>query len=55
MGACCQKLESVDHVDTIDDLKEVIRNDINLFKTQHKYISEDKVIKILKLHRVLKM
>lgn len=43
MGGCCQKLESIDHVESLEDLKYIIQTDLELFKKQNKTLIEDKV------------
>ena len=43
MGACCQKLESIDHVYNLYDVKYVVSNDIDLFVLQNRIITDDKV------------
>jgi len=43
MGACCQRLDSIDHVNDIYDLQIVVKSDIDFFMRQNKIISEDKV------------
>jgi hypothetical protein len=43
MGACCQKLESIDHVFDINDVRYIVTNDIDLFVLQNKIITDDKV------------
>ena len=44
MGNCCQKLDTIDHVNTLDDLKYIIKIDIEMFLKQQKVLTEDKVI-----------
>ena len=43
MGACCQKLESIEHVNNLYDLRFIVSNDIDLFVLQNKIITDDKV------------
>ena len=43
MGVCCTKLESVDHVESIDDFKQLVSKDMSMFRNHHKLLSEDKV------------
>jgi hypothetical protein len=44
MGACCTRLESIEHVKTISDLKTVIKKDIDFYFGQHKAMKDDTVI-----------
>jgi hypothetical protein len=43
MGSCCVKLESVEHVDSIEHFKNLVFKDVDMFKTHHKLLLEDKV------------
>jgi hypothetical protein len=43
MGVCCTKLETVEHVDSVEHFKHLVMKDITMFKNHHKHIIEDKV------------
>ena len=47
MGACCTKLESVDHVESFDGFKQLVDKDMSMFKYHHKLLLEDKVSDLL--------
>lgn len=44
MGVCCTKLDSIEHVSSLEDLKFIVKNDINMYAHQHRIMKEDKVI-----------
>jgi hypothetical protein len=41
MGNCCDRMESIDHVRTLDDLKIVVDIDIDMIQYQHEVIMND--------------
>jgi hypothetical protein len=43
MGACCQRLDSIDHVDDLYDLRVIVKTDLDFFMKQHQIITEEKV------------
>lgn len=43
MGSCCHKLENIDHVNSLNDLRFIVSNDINLYTYQNKLIAEERV------------
>lgn len=47
MGNCCNKLESIEHVDSIENFKNLVAKDVDMFKTHHMLLVEDKVHIIL--------
>jgi hypothetical protein len=58
MGACCgARMESMEHVDTIDDMKKIIKGDKLFITYQVQIIEEDKVnISLFKsFGRIIKM
>ena len=46
MGACCQKLDSIEHVENLDDLRYVVSLDIEMFIKQQRIILNDRVFNI---------
>jgi hypothetical protein len=45
MGNCCDRMENIDHVRTLEDLKIVVRYDIDIIQQQHEVMKND--VKIL--------
>lgn len=45
MGACCAKLESIEHANSTDDIKYIIKTDIEFYNGQFRRIINDKVNK----------
>jgi hypothetical protein len=41
MGQCCDRMESIDHVKTLDDLKIILRLDIDMIQQQYEIIKMD--------------
>jgi len=43
MGGCYSLLEIADHVESLDQFKQLVNKDITMFKNHHKHLIDDKV------------
>ncbi len=57
MGGCYSLLETVEHVESIEQFKQLVSKDITMFKAHHKHIIDDKVeyLKLRFIFRISKM
>ncbi len=44
MGTCCHKLDTIEHANTLEDMKGLVENQIDFHTKSHKNFSQDKVI-----------